>query len=54
MRILITGGNGYIARNLKRLFENKGYIILAPSHQELDVTNLKLLHEYVEINNQML
>ena len=51
MRILITGGNGYIARNLKRLFENKGYIILAPSHQELDVTNLKLLHEYVEINN---
>ena len=37
--ILITGGSGYIARNLKRLLINTGHIVHAPSHNELDLLN---------------
>ena len=47
MKILITGGNGYIARNLKRVFENVGHEILAPSRQELDITNLMFVKKYL-------
>ena len=47
MKVLITGGNGYIARNLKRMFENVGHVVLAPSRQELDMTNFKLVNEYL-------
>lgn len=47
MKILITGGNGYVARNLKRMFENVGHSILAPSRQELDMTNVKFVEEYL-------
>lgn len=50
MKILITGGQGYIARNLKRMFENVGHTILAPSRQELDITNYKFVEEYF-LNN---
>jgi UDP-glucose 4-epimerase len=39
MNILITGGGGFIGRNLKRLLSAPGYDIFAPSHQELDVLN---------------
>lgn len=50
MKILITGGSGYIARNLKRMFENVGHTVLAPSRQELDMTNLKLVIDYFSEN----
>jgi len=50
MKILITGGNGYIARNLKRLLTNKGYEIHAPSHADLDLLNRPLLTTYFETN----
>jgi len=50
MKILITGGSGYLARNLKPLFENKGYEVLAPSRTELDLLNFGLLDEYMQKN----
>lgn len=50
MKILITGGNGYLARNLKPLFENQGYEVLAPPRTELDLLNVGLLDEYMEKN----
>lgn len=50
MKILITGGQGYLARNLKRMFENVGHTVLAPSRQELDMTNLTFVKEYFSTN----
>lgn len=47
MTILITGGNGYIARNLTRLLSMKGFNILSPSHSELDICNLQNLRHYL-------
>jgi GDP-L-fucose synthase len=49
-RVLITGGNGFIGRNLTQFFKNK-YDILAPGHKELDllshdqVTNFLIKNE---------
>lgn len=50
MKILITGGSGYIARNLKRLLINKGHNILSPSHSELDLLNSDNLSRYLREN----
>lgn len=41
MKILITGGHGYIARNLRRLLINNGHIIISPGHMELDLINVE-------------
>jgi nucleoside-diphosphate-sugar epimerase len=38
MRILLTGGSGFIGRNLMETFGTK-HDLFAPSHRELDVTN---------------
>jgi dTDP-4-dehydrorhamnose reductase len=38
MRILLTGGSGFVGSNLRRVFERHGADVLAPSHAELDVT----------------
>src|SRR3989338_4517552 len=36
--ILITGGRGFIGRNLVEYFSKK-YLVSAPSHKELELTN---------------
>lgn len=46
MKVLITGGKGYIARNLVPLFEAGGYEVLAPARTELDLLNKKMSLEY--------
>jgi GDP-L-fucose synthase len=51
MKLLITGGSGYIARNLKPLFERAGYDVLAPSRTELDLFNFESLVEYLKQNH---
>ena len=38
MRILLTGGSGFIGQEFQEAFGNH-YIITAPSHDEMDVTN---------------
>jgi len=47
MKVLITGGNGYIARNIKPLFEAAGYEVVAPSHRELDLLNYDMTFDYL-------
>lgn len=49
-RILITGGKGYIGRNLNRLLTDRGHEIHAPSHSELDLLNYDKLEEYIRCN----
>lgn len=38
-KVLITGGSGGIAQAIKTLLEEDGYIVLAPTRTEMDVTN---------------
>ncbi len=53
IQILITGGNGYIARNLKPLFEKNGYryIVVSPSRDTLDLLNREQLTNYIHTNH---
>jgi GDP-L-fucose synthase len=50
MNIFITGGNGFIARNCYDYF-SQNHTVYAPSHAELDVTNLKNLQLYINNRN---
>lgn len=45
LRLLITGGNGFIARNLIENLSNK-YFILSPNHKELELTNEQQVISY--------
>lgn len=47
MKILITGGGGYIARNLKQLLTDRGYHISAPTRSELDLLDRDNLSKYL-------
>ena len=38
-KVLITGGSGGIAQALKSLLEEEGFVVLAPTRVEMDVTN---------------
>ena len=44
-KVLVTGGSGFIARNLLELLSDT-FNIVAPSHQELDLTNVGKIKQY--------
>ena len=48
--ILITGGNGFIGRHLKEYYA-KDYNVLAPSHSELELTNLDRVSRFFDTYN---
>lgn len=45
-RILITGGSGFVGRNLKEALSGR-YYIFAPSHSELDLLDFGQVEQYV-------
>ena len=45
--VLLTGGSGFIGRNLNEQLRNK-YNIFAPGHKELDILDLEKLQQYVQ------
>lgn len=49
MRIFLTGGNGFIGRNIKEQLGDK-YEIIAPTHAELDLTNSEAVYNFLEKN----
>ena len=49
-KILLTGGSGFIGRNLYEQLRDK-YDILAPGHKELDLLDYSSLRQFVQKNN---
>lgn len=49
IKILITGGSGFIGRNLKEYLQDN-YQIFAPTHQELDLLDSARVRDYVKKN----
>jgi len=47
VKLLITGGSGFIGRNLTRIFREQGYDVLAPTRSELDMRDLEGLRAYL-------
>lgn len=47
MRILVTGGSGFVGQNILKEFGDK-YTLFAPSHKELDLTDFKSVENYLE------
>lgn len=47
MTVLITGGTGALGTELKKLFSDS----LAPSREELDITDKKMVIDYIKNNN---
>ena len=52
MKILITGGSGFIGRNLVKTL-NKDYDVYSPSSSELDLTDAQQVTTYLQINTLM-
>jgi len=48
-KILITGGDGFIGKNLKEQLRGK-YVIYAPSHAELDLLDEQAVADYLKKN----
>lgn len=51
MKILLTGGSGFVGRNVKEYFLKKGHDIYAPSSIELDCLDEKKVREYLKFNH---
>jgi len=49
--ILLTGGSGFIGRNIKESYLSKKYNIISPSHKELDLLDDKKVKHFFETNN---
>jgi nucleoside-diphosphate-sugar epimerase len=49
-KILVTGGNGFIARHVFKTLKENGYKVLAPNREQLDVLDGKQLKAYVVQN----
>lgn len=49
VKIFLTGGNGFIGRNIKEQLGHT-YQIIAPTHEELDLTDSKAVYEFLENN----
>ncbi|CAN5145934.1 NAD-dependent epimerase/dehydratase family protein [soil metagenome] len=50
MKILLTGGSGFIGRNIYEALKNE-YIIFAPTRIELDICNFNGVETYIRNNN---
>jgi len=47
LQILLTGGNGYIGKNILEQLGGK-YVILAPSHAQLELANSDMVETYLK------
>jgi GDP-L-fucose synthase len=49
-KILLLGGTGFIGRNILPLLQ-EDYDIVAPKHQEFDLSNKKMIDDYLTVNS---
>lgn len=47
MRAYITGGSGFIGSHLRHVLARNGHSVIAPEHNELDITNARAVAESV-------
>lgn len=50
MKILITGSNGMVGRNISNFLSAGGFKILTPSSRELNLLNRELVDRYIKAN----
>ena len=50
MKLLITGGNGFLGRRAAAHFKMLGFQVLTPSHPELDITREEEVHHWFREN----
>ena len=50
MKILVLGSNGFIGRNIVEYLEPKGYVVLAPKRQELNLLDTQAVEVYITEN----
>jgi dTDP-4-dehydrorhamnose reductase len=50
MKVLITGANGQLGRAFQELFKEQGIDFIAATKEELDITNLQQIREFVRKN----
>ena len=50
MKLLVTGGSGFLGRRTAACFEELGWQVLAPSHKELDITDETGVFRYFQEN----
>lgn len=48
--LLISGGNGGLARCVRKIFQDRGWCVSSPSHAELDVRDCEAVASFVEVN----
>ena len=49
MKLLITGGTGFLGRRCAAYFRNLDYQVLTPSHRELDITSEKAVRDWFRV-----
>lgn len=47
-RILVTGGSGFLGSRICWYFQQKNYEIYAPSHKEMDITDMEIVEKYMK------
>jgi len=50
MKILITGGHGFLGKYVCQILEERGYDICAPTHEEFDLMDREFVHHILSIN----
>ena len=48
MKILLTGGNGMVGRNILSIAESHGFVFDAPTKEKLDLLDAKAVIEYIK------
>lgn len=49
-KILLTGGTGFVGRNVKEYLEQKDYMVYAPSSRQLDCLDENAVKEHLRLN----
>lgn len=50
MKLLVTGGSGFLGRRTAAYFEGLGYQVLTPSHGQMDITDAANVREWFREN----